>query len=109
MKFKVQSSALWVREHPSQDAKRIGVIYKNAIIESVNIQGNWIYHSKGWSIIEDEQGIHLICLDNGGINNYALDVEGNIGGSSETIVIPPSGNLEGAIQSGNDYIDKYIN
>lgn len=108
MKFKVQSSALWVREHPSQDAKRIGVIYKNAIIESINIQGNWIYHSKGWSIIEDDQGIHLICLDNG-IDNYALDVEGNVGGSSETIVIPPSGNLQGAIESGNDYIEKYIN
>lgn len=109
MKFKVQSSALWVREQPSSDSKRIGVIYKNTIIDGINIQGNWLYHSKGWSIIEDGEGIHLLLLDND-ISDHAIDVGGNIGGSNESIVVGPSGNINNAIVSGEKIIENsYIN
>lgn len=107
MKFKVQSSALWVREQPSSDSKRIGVIYKNTIIEAIAIQGKWVYHSKGWSVIEDSEGVHLLSLNN--INSLAIDIEGNIGGANESIVVSPSGDLENAISSGTDYINKYLN
>lgn len=104
MKYKVQSSALWIREQPSSDSKRIGVIYKNNIIEAISIQGNWIYHSKGWSVIEDDEGIHLLQIDNN-ISTYATDVGGNIGGSNDTVIIPPSGNLtDTALGAGEKYI-----
>lgn len=58
-KFKVITSALSVRDYPSKDANKVDIIYKNSIIESKNIQGKWVYHNKGWSIIEDEAGVYL--------------------------------------------------
>lgn len=62
-KFKVITSALTVRDYPSIDGNRVDIIYKNTIIESIKIEGKWIYHKKGWSIIEDEGGIYLENLE----------------------------------------------
>lgn len=62
-KFKVITSALTVRDYPSTDGNRVDIIYKNTIIESIKIEGKWIYHKKGWSIIEDEGGIYLENLE----------------------------------------------
>lgn len=62
-KFKVITSALTVRDYPSKDANKVDIIYKNNIINSIKIEGKWIYHSKGWSIIEDDGGIYLENLE----------------------------------------------
>lgn len=62
-KFKVITSALTVRDYPSKDANKVDIIYKNTIINSIKIEGKWIYHNKGWSIIEDEGGIYLENLE----------------------------------------------
>lgn len=62
-KFKVITSALSVRDYPSKDANKVDIIYKNNIINSIKIQDKWIYHNKGWSLIEDEGGIYLENID----------------------------------------------
>lgn len=58
--YKVLSSALWVREAPDIESNKIGIVYKNDILYCTKIQGNWVYHTKGWSKIQDMEGIHLI-------------------------------------------------
>lgn len=57
--YKVLSSALWVREAPDVESKKIGIVYKNDILYCSKVQGSWVYHTKGWSKIEDTEGIHL--------------------------------------------------
>lgn len=58
--YKVLSSALWVREAPDVESNKIDIIYKNDILHCTKIQGSWVYHTKGWSKIQDIEGIHLI-------------------------------------------------
>ena len=60
--YKVLSSAIWVREAPNMDSKKTDIVYKNDILDCTRKQGNWVYHNKGWSIIEDTEGKHLIDI-----------------------------------------------
>lgn len=62
-KFKVIAPALNVRDYPSKDGNKVDIIYKNTIIESIKQEGKWIYHRKGWSCIEDDEGIHLQLVE----------------------------------------------
>lgn len=58
--YKVLSSALWVREAPDIESNKIGIVYKNDILYCTKIEAGWVYHTKGWSKIQDMEGIHLI-------------------------------------------------
>ena len=60
--YKVLSSAVWVREAPNTDSKKTDIIYKNDILQCTRREGNWVYHSKGWSIIQDSEGTHLLDI-----------------------------------------------
>lgn len=75
--YKVLSSAVWVREGPDAEANKIDIVYKNDILHCTQVQGNWVYHTKGWSIIQDDEGIHLSEVTDKKITPKIISIKNN--------------------------------